>query len=369
VLVGLISEDSETNKQKTMKRYNNLYPKIYEMKNIILAHKNAKNGKAHYSEVKMVEANPEKYFMKIQNMLKNKTFRNSEYEVFTRKCKNKEREIFKLPYFPDRIIHHCIMNILEPIWMKTLITDTYSSLKGRGIHKGVKRIKKALEDRDNTKYCLKMDVRKFYPSIDHAILKQTVRKKIKDKNLLWLLDEIIDSAKGVPIGNYLSQYFGNLYLSGLDHWLKEQKRCKYTFRYCDDVCVLHPDKTFLSELRKDISEYLELNLNLVLKDNWQIFPVDKRGIDFLGYRFFHNYTLLRKSTSIQFKKRMKQIKKKHKLLTPINILSGIMSYWGWMKYANCYRLQKKHVDDNIKQIANKVCIVGKMHNPLKRVYG
>ena len=348
-----------------MKRYGNLYQKIYDIENIKLAHKNARKGKLHYSEVKMVEANPEKYFMKIHNMLKDKTFRNSEYKIFTRTCNDKEREIFKLPYFPDRIIHHCIMNVLEPIWMKTLITDTYSSLKGRGIHKGVKRIKKALKDRENTKYCLKMDVRKFYPSIDHDILKRVIRRKLKDKDLLWLLDEIIDSARGVPIGNYLSQYFGNLYLSGLDHWLKEQKHCKYLFRYCDDICILHSDKKHLSQLRKDISSYLEIKLNLKLKDNWQIFLVEKRGIDFLGYRFFHNYTLLRKSIANRFKRRIKQIKKKHKHLTPINILSGIMSYLGWMKYADCYRLQKKYVDNQVREIVKTTCSINKMHNPLE----
>lgn len=352
-----------------MKRYNNLYSKIYDIENIKLAHKNAKKGKLHYSEVKLVETNPEKYFAKIHNTLKNKTFRNSEYEVFMKNDKGKEREIFKLPYFPDRIIHHCIMNVLEPIWMKTLIADTYSSLKGRGIHKGVKRIKSVLKNRDNTKYCLKMDVRKFYPSIDHNILKQIIRKKIKDRDLLGLLDEIIDSAKGVPIGNYLSQYFGNLYLSGLDHWLKEQKCCKYVFRYCDDICILHSDKNHLSQLRRDISNYLRIKLNLKLKDNWQIFPVNRRGIDFLGYRFFHDYTLLRKNTAIGFKSRIKQIKKTHKNLAPINILSGIMSYWGWMKYANCYRLRKKYIDSCINQIVNTVCVESKLHNPLEKIYG
>jgi len=351
-----------------MKRYGNLYSKIYYIENIKLAHKNARKGKLYYSEVKTVDVNQEKYFMKIHNMLKNKTFSNSKYEVFTKQCGNKEREIFKLPYFPDRIIHHCIMNVLEPIWMKTFITDTYSSLKGRGIHKGVKRIKKALKDRENTKYCLKMDVKKFYPSIDHVILKRIIRKKIKDKDLLGLLDEIINSAKGVPIGNYLSQYFGNLYLSGLDHWLKEQKGCKYYQRYCDDLVILHSDKNRLSQLRKEISDYLKIELNLKLKDNWQVFPIGKRGIDFLGYRFFHDYTLLRKSIATRFKQRIKQIKRKHKYLTPINILSGIMSYWGWMKHADCHRLQNKYIDNNIKQIMNNICIVNNLHNSMEGLY-
>ena len=210
-----------------------------------------------------------------------------------------------------------------------------------------------------------MDIKKFYPSVDHNVLKQVIRRKIKDKNLLWLLDEIIDSADGIPIGNYLSQYFGNLYLSGLDHWLKEQKGCKYVFRYCDDICVLHSDKIHLSNLRKEISEYLTINLNLTLKENWQVFPVDVRGIDFLGYRFFHDYTLLRKSTALRFKKRIKSIKKNHKVLTPINILSGIMSYWGWMKHANCYRLQNKYIDEGIKKIASDTCTKNKLHNPME----
>lgn len=350
-----------------MKRYNNLYPKIYDMENIKLAHKNAKKGKSHYSEVKMVEAKPDKYFKAIQKMLKNKTFKNSNYKIFIKIDKGKKREIFKLPYFPDRIIHHCIMNILEPIWVKTLITDTYSSLKNRGIHKGVKRIKKALKNKETTKYCLKMDVKKFYPSIDHKILKMIIRKKIKDKNLLWLLDKIINSAKGVPIGNYLSQYFGNLYLSGLDHWMKEEKRCKYYFRYCDDIVILHSNKQYLSCLRKDISIYLKLKLNLILKENWQIFPVDIRGIDFLGYRFFHDYTLLRKRIAKRFKKRMKEVKEKHRKLSLINILSKVMSYYGWMKYADCYRLQNKYIDKDIKNIITTLCTRNKLHNPTKYI--
>lgn len=118
-----------------MKRYGNLYPKIWDLDNIKLAHKNARKGKMHYQEVQMVNADEERYVLLIQNMLKNKTFKNSKYEIFIKNDSGKEREIYKLPYFPDRIIHHCIMQVLEPIWVKTLITDTYSSLKDRGIRR------------------------------------------------------------------------------------------------------------------------------------------------------------------------------------------------------------------------------------------
>lgn len=328
---------------------------------------NAKRGKAHYGEVKMVESDPEKYLLQIQAMLRDRTFRNSPYEVFTKTDKGKAREIYKLPYFPDRIIHHCIMQVLEPIWMKTFIKDTYSSLKGRGIHEGVRRIRNALKDKDGTKYCLKMDVRKFYPSINHEVLKKVIRTKIKDPDILWLLDEIIDSADGVPIGNYLSQYFGNLYLSGLDHWIKEEQRCKYYFRYCDDMVVLHSSKERLSELRRSIEKYLA-DIKLTLKDNWQVFPVNARGVDFLGYRFFHNHTLLRKSTAQRFKDKMAHIKCHWEHMSPISVINSIMSYHGWMKYADCHNLKTKCIDSTIYRITRKVCHEEDIKNPLRRNY-
>jgi len=321
-----------------MKRQLNLYTKIYDIENIRLAHKNAQKGKSKYSEVKMVNENPEKYILEIQELLKNKTFKNSEYEVFKRLDRGKEREIFKLPYFPDRIIHHCIMQVLEPIWMKIFIQDTYASMKHRGIHTGVKRMKLFLKDEVNTQYCLKMDIKKFYPSINHDILKKIVRKKIKCKDTLWILDEIIDSAKGLPIGNYLSQFLSNLYLAYFDHWIKEERSVKYYSRYCDDIIVLHDSKEFLHTLLKDIKHYLETNLNLMVKHNWQIFPTKIRGIDYLGYRFFGNYTLIRKSISKEFLFKVKNLN--FKCLTKSNVCS-LMSYFGWIIHGNGYNLLKQ----------------------------
>ncbi len=278
------------------------------MENLYLAHKNARKGKAHYTEVKMVDSNPDYYLRQIHEMLKNKTYKTSPYEIFTKIDKGKEREIYKLPYYPDRIVHWAIVQIIEPIWMKTFIYDTYSSLKGRGIHKGLLRLHKAMKDKENTQYCLKFDIKKFYPSINHRILKQIIRKKIKDKDLLWLLDSIIDSVEGetnVPIGNYLSQYFGNLYLTYFDHYLYEK-------------------------------------LILKIKENWQVFPTYIRGVDFLGYRSFGGYTLLRKSTAKTFKRKMRKLKKKESL-TDRDICS-IMSYKGWLKWCDGYNLEKKYIE-------------------------
>ena len=346
-----------------MKRYGNLYPQICNRGNIHKAHLNARKGKAHYHEVRAINANEELYLSRIQDMLLNKTFRNSEYTTFIKLDSKKEREIFKLPYFPDRIIHHCIVQVLEPIWMKTLIADTYSSLKGRGIHKGVKRIKAALTDKENTTYCLKLDVRKFYPSINHDILKTVLQHKIKDPDVLWILDEIIDSTDGVPIGNYLSQHFGNLYLSGFDHYMKEQMHCKYYFRYCDDVIILHASKEHLADLRVKASEYLEKNLKLQLKSNWQVFPVAIRGIDFLGYRFYHTHTTLRKSIATKFKQTI--AKTKSPIPKSIGMVNSIMSYQGWLKYANCYNLQTHLIDKQIHTIAENVCLRNGTNNPLR----
>jgi len=345
-----------------MKRYGNLYPQMCNMDNIHNAHLNARKGKAHYHEVQMVNANEELYLSQIQDMLLNKTFRNSEYTTFMKLDSTKERKIFKLPYFPDRIIHHCIVQVLEPIWTKTLIADTYSSLKGRGIHKGVKRIKAALKDKENTTYCLKMDVRKFYPSIDHDILKTILKHKIKDPDVMWILDEIIDSTDGVPIGNYLSQHFGNLYLSSFDHWMKEEQGCKYYFRYCDDVVILHSSKEYLSDLRTAVSDYLESNLKLQLKDNWQVFPVDVRGLDFLGYRFYHTHTTLRKSTATRFKQTISQIRSSNS--KTIGMINSIMSYNGWMKYADCHNLKTCCIDGEIHAIADTICQECHTNNPL-----
>lgn len=351
-----------------MKRYGNLYTKIWDMDNIREAHKNAQRGKKHYREVQMINANPEEYLLRIQAMLRDKTFRNSEYEVFTKTDSGKEREIYKLPYFPDRIIHHCVMQVLEPIWMRTFISDTYSSLRRRGIHKGVRRMKEALRDRENTQYCLKFDIRKFYPSIDHDILKSVIRRKIKDPDVLWLLDEVIDStSSGVPIGNYLSQYFGNLYLAYFDHWMKEVCQCRYYFRYCDDIVVLHGDKQFLHTLFGEVRKYLPENLRLSIKPNYQVFSVNARGVDFLGYWFFHDYTLLRKSIARRFKAKVLRIQRQWRSLRPSQVINGVMSYWGWIRHGNCLNLARSRIDNTVREIIAQVCVGSEIRNPLRRL--
>ncbi|MFA5693546.1 MAG: reverse transcriptase/maturase family protein [Acholeplasmataceae bacterium] len=324
-----------------MKRYGNLFSKIYDFDNLVDAHRNARKGKTHYSEVKMVDANPEKYITKIYDMLVNRTYHTSKYRTFTKIDKKKEREIFALPYYPDRIIQWAIVQVLEPIWMKTFVKGTYSSLKGRGIHKALQDVKHDLQDGHNTRYCLKFDIKKFYPSINHTILKAIIRKKIKDFEVLAILDEIIDSASGVPIGNYLSQYFGNLYLNGFDHWVKETKQMKYYYRYCDDVVILAPEKSTLHQLKKEIQDYLLSTLKLELKSNYQVFPTNIRGIDFVGYRMFSNHTLVRKSIATNMKKKLAPLRDMAELTQHDQNVIG--SYHGWLKWGDTYRLSNKYI--------------------------
>lgn len=341
---------------------------MWDMDNIRAAHHNARKGKLHYREVKMVDADPEEYLGRIQAMLRDKTFCNSTYKVFVKRGRRKDRVIHKLPYYPDRIVHHCIVQVLEPIWMAGFISDTLACIKGRGIHRGAAKIKHALrDDTEGTRYCLKMDVRKFYPSMDHHVLKGILARKIKDPDVMWLLGHIIGSTEaGVPIGNYLSQYFGNVYLSGLDHWAKEVLNHKYYIRYCDDIVILGPDKPGLHETRRKIEAYMRQRLKLSLKDNWQIFPVAIRGTDFLGYRFYPGYTLLRKSTAIQFRRSMANLKDRWQRMPPISVLSAVMSYYGWMRHANCLRLWHKYIDEEIRSIVAVVCDKAGIADPLER---
>lgn len=201
-----------------MKRVGNLFNKICTIENFQLAYKNATRGKKKYKEVIQIEKyGVDKFLEKLLSEVKNHEYKTSKYHIFKLKTGGKWREIYKLP-MRDRIVQHALMNYMEPIFRKSFITDTYSSIKGRGIHKCLRRVQRAMRDIENTKYCLKLDIKKFYPSIDQELMKECLRRKFKDKELLLMLDEIIDSTdRGLPIGNYTSQYFANYFLTEFDH--------------------------------------------------------------------------------------------------------------------------------------------------------
>ena len=329
-----------------MKRIGNIYKQIYDINNIEIADRKARKCKKNKYGIQKHDQHKESDNLQLQQQLKSCTYKTSEYTTY-KIYEPKERIIFRLPYYPDRITHHAIMNVMETIWTKIFTRDTYSCIKNRGIHTLLQKLQKDLKsDPAGTKYCLKMDIRKFYPSINHSILKQIIRKKIKDKYLLLLLDEIIDSAEGVPIGNYLSQFFANLYLAYFDHWVKEELKVKYYYRYADDIVILSNDKEQLRRWLCAIKIYLSNVLKLKLKDNYQVFPVESRGIDFVGYVVRHNYTLLRKSIKIKLFKLTESYKKG--IIGKDELRTRLSSYFGWLKYCNSKRLlQKIYQETNI----------------------
>lgn len=322
-----------------MKRINHLYDQIISLDNLRLADEKARKGKHKSYGVRKHDAHRDANIHALHEQLVAGTFTTSPYKVFTMVTDaKKERTIHRLPYYPDRILHHAVMNVMEPIWTSLFTSDTYSCIKGRGIHGVYRKLRRSLEDLDGTRYCLKLDIRKYYPSVDHDALKGLVRRKIKDSRLLALLDNVIESAPGVPIGNYLSQFFANVYLAYFDHWVKEVKRVRYYFRYADDLVFLHEDKSFLHRLLADIRGYLGSLLKLEIKGNYQIYPVTARGVDFVGYVFWHSHTALRKSIKQAWARKAARLR--HRGVSSQRAAAALASYTGWAGHANCLNLSR-----------------------------
>lgn len=323
-----------------MKRTGNLYKKIIALENLELAYKKARSGKAYQRVVKEFDKDVTNNLKAIQSMLINKTFHTASYKT-KMIYEPKKRQIFILPLSPDRIVHHAIMNVIEPIWEKMLIHDTYACIKNRGIHRGST---KTMEFIRKNKYCLKCDISKFFPSIDHDIMYAMIKRKIKCPETLSLLKDIVYSCPGgknAPIGNHTSQWFGNLYMNELDQYVKHVLKFKHYIRYCDDFILFSDDKKRLGLAAAKIKSFLEINLKLRMS-KCDLFPVS-RGVDFLGYRHFRGYILLRKSTAKRVRKRLK--------LLPILLEKGrinfeyfrssVASTIGWLKWANSHNLTLK----------------------------
>ena len=307
----------------------------------MLAIANSSLGKRKQKRVKAILDNEEYYARKIQDMLLKKQYVPSPYAIKTVQdgSSGKIRTIYKPRFYPDQIIHWALMLQLQPIMMRGMYEYNCGSVPGRGTSYGQNTLRKWLDtDYKNTKYCLKMDVSKFYPSVDNDTLKEMFRRKIKDKDCLWLIDRIIDSSQGLPIGNYTSQWFANFFLQGLDHYIKEKLGVKYYIRYVDDLVLLGSNKKKLHKAREAISDYLN-NINLSLKGDWQVFKVNSRAIDFLGFRFYRNKTILRKRNALRIRRRMRKIQKKD-VLTPKDACA-VISYWGWIKRSDSYNFYHK----------------------------
>lgn len=361
-----------------MKRIGNLYEQIISIENLRRADEKARRGKLKSYGVRVHDKNREANIEALHDALLTKTFTTSPYEIFTIH-EPKERIIYRLPYYPDRIVHHAIMNILEPIWVRTFTHNTFSCVKNRGIEGCARHVDKIIRQYEGKPlYCLKIDLRKFYPSISHEVLKQTVRRKIKDRDLLWLLDDIIDSAStpveqlvsfppvsyatingqevrtavndindpaGLPIGNYLSQYLANLVLCYVMHYLNEVEKIDCA-EYADDITLFSESKERLRDVFVRLCEKLT-GLRLSVKDNWQIFPVadnrydrNGRALDYVGYRFYRNQKLIRKSTKKNFCRACARLNRENPPRAPKAYKQEVAPWLGWAQHSNSKHLLK-----------------------------
>ena len=267
--------------------------------------------------------NPAENLEQIRRSVIDGEFRTSRYR---RKIilEPKRREIFILPFSPDRIVHHAVMNVLIPIFDPMLIRDTHACRPGYGLHSASARV---MEFVRRNEYILQCDVKKFYPSINHAKLYGIISRKVADKKLLAIIRDIIYSIggeKNMPIGNFCSQWFGNIYLSELDHFIKRELHCRDYLRYCDDFCLFSKDKRQLREWLGRIRDFLRDELLLELS-YCEIFPVAS-GLDFLGYRHFPEFILLRKRTARRLRRRLRNGPS----------MEQVASAWGWTKHANTH---------------------------------
>ena len=339
-----------------MKTYNKLYEKLCSTENLILAFNKAKKGKRKKNYVINFELNLKKNLRCLQEDLINKTYNPCSLKKFT--IRDPKTRTIHSSIFRDRIVHHAIINLLNPIYEKIFIYDSFASRKNKGTHNAIIRFKSFVRKVSNNGsliknsysnnsikgYVLKADIRHYFYSIDHEVLISILRKKIKDEDFIWLIRKVlenfeIEKGKGLPLGNYTSQFFANVYLNELDQFVKYKLKAKYYIRYVDDFVIFNTSKKQLKIWKQQIEEFLYEKLKLELhKDKSCIIPISK-GIDFVGFRNFYNCRFLRR-------RNIKNMQRKINLFNnrEISYEKLFESFQGWNAYAkwsNNYKLNKK----------------------------
>ena len=319
----------------------NWYWKVTDPMNVLRATNNTIRGKGTRHDVQrmMEQIGYIETMQQIWELLESESFIPSPYKE---KVINdgKERHLKIAPLIPDRIVHHCLVDVLEEYLQRLFIANTYACVRGRGIHKCLQDLNRALQrDKRGTRYCLKIDIRHYYDNIDHEVLKRIIAKSVGDKRLLRLIYLIIDSTegKGIPIGFVTSEHFANWYLTPFDHWIKEVMRVRYYYRYMDDIVVLGRTKTELHELLEAMRRYLGEELLLEIKPNWQIFPVDARSIDFVGYKSNHYNVLVRASILKRYWRKLHKLQRNSKQCGGITFEQAVhelASHYGWLQHCD-----------------------------------
>ncbi|MBW2982604.1 reverse transcriptase/maturase family protein, partial [Candidatus Woesearchaeota archaeon] len=309
-----------------MKTYKNLYPKLCSFKNLELAFRKASKGKSKKFYVIEFKKNLKQNLLDLKKELEWETYRPSKLTKFT--IRDPKTRLIRKSIFKDRIVHHAVVNILDPIYEPRFIADNFANRINKGTIAAIKRFDKLLKkvtkngsEINNAKhksmikgYVLKADIRKFFDSVDQTKLIEMLRRKIKDEKVIWLIIKILKNfdskIKGMPLGNMTSQFFANVYLNDLDQFIKRRLKAKNYLRYVDDFVILHESKEKLEEYKDKIEKYL-MNLKLELHpDKSKIFPLYK-GVDFLGFKVFYSHKRARKRNVSHFKRRLEKLKKSY----------------------------------------------------------
>lgn len=327
-----------------MKTYNNLYEAICDFDNIHLAYLKARRNKRYRVDVLQFSCNLEHNLNNIQSELLSRQYKTGTYRMFY-VYEPKKRMILSLP-FKDRVVQHAICNVIEPIFDKRFIYDSYACRADKGIHKGSSRLTQFLRRARNKwdrVYCLKCDIKQYFPSINHNILSDILGRTITCRDTLTLLDGIIRShnaleGESIPIGNLTSQLFANVYLNELDYYMKQHLKIKLYIRYVDDFIVLDDDKKALRDLKDNVEAFLKRKLRLALNRKSGIAPVD-RGVDFLGYRTWADYKLIRKRSIRNIRRGITKLTKDGK--TPAEIQRAMSSWLGYCTHADMWGLRGK----------------------------
>ncbi|MBP9999266.1 MAG: reverse transcriptase [Proteobacteria bacterium] len=330
-----------------MRTVNHLWEQFISMENFQIAARKAIKSKKSKKAVAKFLKNKDVLLEKLRRDIMNGSFQTSPYVVKTI-YEPKQRQIYVLPLYPDHILHHALINVLGPIWLKLFKRDSFACIPGRGLHAASTY---AMQLVRRNKYVLQCDIRKFYPSIRHDVMKRILRRKISDRRILRILDNVVDSCggdKNVPIGNLTSQWFGNVFLNQLDHFVKEKLQWHEYIRYCDDFCLFGNDKSELKRAFVKIQDFVHDELQLEFSKS-VIYPV-WRGFDFIGYRHFRGFVLLRKNTARRIKKNVLNMAKYLDLGE--HSVGQLAAYHGWAKWANTYRY-KRNIQRDVGQFGGK----------------
>lgn len=335
-----------------MKSLKNLYPHIISFENLLDAANKAAKGKRERGYVLLFFQKLEDNILELADELQTCRYSPGQYRTFTI-YEPKKRMISAAP-FRDRVVHHALMNIIGPVLENSFIYDTYANRKSKGTHRAIRRYQAFLRQFD---YALKCDIKKYFPSIDHAILKTLLRRRIADERTLWLLDRIIDNSneqefvcdyyfgdtlfsplerrKGLPIGNLTSQFLANFYLSDFDHFIKEELGCKGYLRYVDDFVLFDNSKYLLKERHYRLTAYLD-TLRLKLNPARVMLYPCTVGTAFLGQVIYRNHRRLRGENVRKCRRRLKAWEEN----PPENVEHRIASWLGHATQADARGLVK-----------------------------